>query len=995
MNFLDKSGHIFSLPSSNILPIGYEENINNYIFWLQNDNSNKLSIKNYYFRPVRIFFPDEPTRIEITIESNIFGIIGDKKFNSQLTSEENNFNITNLFSDKKGNLVLPQSIDSDDDDLNIIELTESNEENNYEVKENIGLTKKDELDEPYIEMVYDIKENKTIGYLVQFYIVGYSDTPDTWLSNILIKFTKEESFLNSNVNIDELHNNEEWCYITCGGEFVDESEPLIINGRNMGITLPKDILRAVYESNFFNEYPEEELFNTKMKELLLNYMNIRGQQGNYESAIYSLDWFGWGNKISISKLLKTDNEFLNQYILDYFDINNDIIDLYNNFKRSTFISLYVKENEFTNQYTEFNISPDDEDDNPWRFFGEGLPIYENLFDKTIEVTYSDLPDEDGNQYTLTYYKSYYDFTCIELSLKIAALKYYYEKYFLPIHLKVHNASIRHFCPMPDMKFGIYSYTDFHEGNYIYGNKCKVVFPNNKYLYLNSGNNQCDSNYLNYKNCGNYINLPMFNVKINVGIQRGAGENNFYNGEIFIYSKTENKTLFSEPFMIIDSLLKVNNFVNIYKEDVSYPITKKKDEKGEVYYTFKIKNDEYKIYKNVNEDKWEVIDKNGNQYDIDIDNYTIEGLGFNITIIKSFDFVFIPQEINKLLDEEYQVKNWLDNEFIFCVNLNGIWYRYDFIIQLQKMNIEFGRLEYKYDYHDLKFRQYDKTGSLNYWMYEENLATINNSNILTDIENENIDYSEIDNEYKANNINYSKLLDKDYKDFYKIFNVNNKYLNKIYWCDLNYETLSYNYDSLTELFFDDNNNWKCNIEYQINKDESVNIEDYGYDFYLMRNIKEKNKETGELIYGIYGVFISRETSNSPELKLENFVLPGELKFTNLESGTRFMINRYDIDYCKERNEFFDDDIIICNITNYQNIPFILKDGAKWEFEYHSPNTNAKNTVISKSNIGIMTLGDGIERLYKGYYNVKVTYTLDNIKNDSIKLIGKIFVKGHDE
>ena len=33
------------------------------------------------------------------------------------------------------------------------------------------------------------------------------------------------------INID----NEEYCFITVGGVFIDECEPLVINGKNMGI----------------------------------------------------------------------------------------------------------------------------------------------------------------------------------------------------------------------------------------------------------------------------------------------------------------------------------------------------------------------------------------------------------------------------------------------------------------------------------------------------------------------------------------------------------------------------------------------------------------------------------------------------------------------------------------------------------------------------------------------------------------------------------------
>ena len=81
-----------------------------------------------------------------------------------------------------------------------------------------------------------------------------------------------------------------------------------------------------------------------MKELLLNYMSIKGECGNFKSVYNSLKWFGWADKVEISKLIKTDNEFQNQFILDYFSINTDIKDVYRFFNPTNMISLSVKGN---------------------------------------------------------------------------------------------------------------------------------------------------------------------------------------------------------------------------------------------------------------------------------------------------------------------------------------------------------------------------------------------------------------------------------------------------------------------------------------------------------------------------------------------------------------------------------------------------------------------------------------------------------------------------
>ena len=57
MNFLDRSGHIFNLPSYPYEPIGHEFEENDYIFWIDNCKMNKLSINNYYVRTIYLVVP--------------------------------------------------------------------------------------------------------------------------------------------------------------------------------------------------------------------------------------------------------------------------------------------------------------------------------------------------------------------------------------------------------------------------------------------------------------------------------------------------------------------------------------------------------------------------------------------------------------------------------------------------------------------------------------------------------------------------------------------------------------------------------------------------------------------------------------------------------------------------------------------------------------------------------------------------------------------------
>ena len=54
MQFIDHTGHIFSMPSYSMNPIGYEYEETNYIFWIDSEYSSKLSVDTYYMKPIRV-----------------------------------------------------------------------------------------------------------------------------------------------------------------------------------------------------------------------------------------------------------------------------------------------------------------------------------------------------------------------------------------------------------------------------------------------------------------------------------------------------------------------------------------------------------------------------------------------------------------------------------------------------------------------------------------------------------------------------------------------------------------------------------------------------------------------------------------------------------------------------------------------------------------------------------------------------------------------------
>ena len=154
--------------------------------------------------------------------------------------------------------------------------------------------------------------------LIKDYQNDYLQKLLKWICNTYSSYNTGYTFIgqcepNSQGNImihiyDKVKNVHDWCPISIGGEFINEYEELIINGKNLGVNLPKDILKAVYAESLYNDVFNEALYNEKLKEYLINIMGIKGECGNFRSMLNSLKWFGWNDKVEISKLIKTDNQ---------------------------------------------------------------------------------------------------------------------------------------------------------------------------------------------------------------------------------------------------------------------------------------------------------------------------------------------------------------------------------------------------------------------------------------------------------------------------------------------------------------------------------------------------------------------------------------------------------------------------------------------------------------------------------------------------------------
>ncbi|MCH5167452.1 MAG: hypothetical protein J1F35_06105 [Erysipelotrichales bacterium] len=560
MEFIDSTGHIFSIKSYIENPIGYDYEINPYIFWLEDEYTNRLSINNYYIRPIRFIADKDIKSITISIENSDFYYLLSPKEIHQLVNE----------------------LDSLNDYIRI-------NENSFDQE----LTEQDLIAVPL--------ENKV---LIPFYVIVSSPIEGSVITNILIRVEYESE-------------DVRYCPISVGGVFYEENEILIINGQNMGVSLPKEILGAIYQSSYYNEIPDEALYANKIREYLVSYMHLKGQIGNFNSVLDSLKWFGYGDRIEIQKLLQTDNQFQEQFFLDDFTINTDLLHAYKSFRSSTYINLRLWENSEIEEINKQNYHLDA------TFWGEGKPKFENLFAKTIIKRY--------NEGDIDFYRSYYDYCFDELGLKLAMLDYYFKKYFLPIHLHIHSTSIAHRVWANDIKF--LNVPSIHEQDPLIDvGSGNVDFYGLKNYYIYNQKFHTDTNFNNI-----------------IKIVNNEGTDNIISYYESISDTIDDIILYiNEPCVRIPINIHGNGFYNC---------------------NFILLKDDNKVF----ESNFQIFQTDKIRYD---------------------SLIVIPKFINKELNDGKEIY-WLDSNYTLALCINNKWHYHKFNIKVPELQLELGRLVYKY------------------------------------------------------------------------------------------------------------------------------------------------------------------------------------------------------------------------------------------------------------------------------------------------------------
>lgn len=994
MNFIDRTGHIFSLTSYDEYPIGYEYQETPYKFWFESEKGQALSVDNYYFKPIRIVTrinENDRVNIDVKIEnSNKFWLIDSKTIDDKLLKLSTINDSIELFentiresqslhyeeiinlsgtSDFQGCIVEESTVQygierywinaySRDEYIGETYLSTTlepgtiyvnNRGDNVQITEEtselvlgkitIGVltkyiqleeaTRKVKITEENQDTLSEITELHELYLIDTFYVVVESDEEGIWSTNVLIH-TSQGGY-------------EEWCPVTVSADIIDEKEELIINGQNVGVTLPKEIVRAIYSSNYDATVVDEATYACKMKEYLLNYMSLKGEMGNYRSVLNGLKWFEWGDRLNIFKLIRNDNRVQRQYLRDFFNIINDTLYSYQLFRETSLLSIEFNLTEEGEQETQ-NLSD--------YFWGEGKPKVINKIKNAREVQY------DEKEYT--YYKGYFDFTFDDLGLKLCALKYYFEKYFLPLYIRLNNVSMSHQVFANDIKYiaktshGITArpvYTSI-KGEGIIDEETGLT----QTIVIN---NNADEVYFNrYYKKNKELNYSETN---RLYVDSNYNEFTHYSID-YIETRPEDEMYYE----INDTCLRI---------PIKFP---HKSGASEIYDVTLIFS---RYIEKSNADL--IIDDKLNLYELYRSQFT-----FVQTDNKQYQaFIIYPPRTNKENSGRFDIMYWLNQRFRIDLIVNNKLYDCEFVAKMPEFNIEIGKLQYKYDSTFSQIQSIeDNKIKFNTTMYLPNLVTMNNIDFVEEIQNAS-----------TNMINY---INKYYKESIKF--MNKKYLNAVHMFELtrfNDETLKWEtipYQAIT----DSQISWdSLNLMYETNNSEEV-VNMYKSIFNDDGSYKFTNKELtiNKVKYDIYlmhdyerwyVVMISKEpvewlTKKDKEFKFydghKNLIFNDEnnikYKIEYIRSDRKFLLNRYLYIPSGGVNHFKQDDIIVASLKNNDKLCLKLSHGSKWTMQPMSLKMNKINTVESNTELAILSIADTFDKYEPGYYSVSIEYTVDD-------------------
>ena len=320
------------------------------------------------------------------------------------------------------------------------------------------------------------------GYMFMLYVVGSSP---------------EAGEFHEDLTIQEVASGDT-AVVEVSADFTPGDEAMIEGIHNYGAEIPERIQEAIYETDIREDATDAVLMNRKWKELLINYINILNNKGNYKSLENSIGWFEYGGKIKLHEYWHKDEctyeKLLRKELVKIAD--DEVKDLLHKLWKTTYISLSIPINEYRD--TSFGWDKyENEHDLGGELRAESLGAKTTLLpayvDRLIEKPY----DEEYDRQT-TIGQGRYDFKIenweepgVEptednvganlwrnkpiksallkepipelflisfkwskdiLMLKAALVSMYFEKYFLPIHMDCIYGSIEELIYTNVIKF---------------------------------------------------------------------------------------------------------------------------------------------------------------------------------------------------------------------------------------------------------------------------------------------------------------------------------------------------------------------------------------------------------------------------------------------------------------------------------------------------------------------------------------------------------------
>lgn len=125
-----------------------------------------------------------------------------------------------------------------------------------------------------------------------------------------------------------------------GVDIYDIEETHKINLSNNGIQIPDEFVKTIYDTNVREDFNNPIVVNRKLKELILEGVDIIHKKGSYKSLLNSMKWFEWGDSLVMREYWKDkdDNSYLYNELKEEFDSSmNSIISEYT---KTTYIGLY-------------------------------------------------------------------------------------------------------------------------------------------------------------------------------------------------------------------------------------------------------------------------------------------------------------------------------------------------------------------------------------------------------------------------------------------------------------------------------------------------------------------------------------------------------------------------------------------------------------------------------------------------------------------------------